>query len=126
MKKIITTMGLAAFVLAGQAVAAEKGFEKIFDGKTLKGWNGNPKLWSVKDGAITGQTTKENPTKGNTFIIWEGKTGNFDLRLDYKIIGGLDITAQVPNGMLVCATEVNTREEIDRLAGALAEIGTGK
>ena len=43
MKKIITTMGLAAFVLAGQAVAAEKGFEKIFDGKTLKGWNGNPK-----------------------------------------------------------------------------------
>jgi len=88
MKKIITTMGLAAFVLAGQAVAAEKGFEKIFDGKTLKGWNGNPKFWSVKDGAITGQTTKENPTKGNTFIIWEGKTGNFDLRLDYKIIGG--------------------------------------
>ena len=88
MKKIITTMGLAAFVFAGQAVAAEKGFEKIFDGKTLKGWNGNPKFWSVKDGAITGQTTKENPTKGNTFIIWEGKTGNFDLRLDYKIIGG--------------------------------------
>ena len=88
MKKIITTMGLAAFVLAGQAVAAEKGFEKIFDGKTLKGWNGNPKLWSVKDGAITGQTTKENPTKDNTFIIWEGKNGNFDLRLDYKIIGG--------------------------------------
>lgn len=88
MKKIITTMGLAAFVFAGQAVAAEKGFEKIFDGKTLKGWNGNPKFWSVKDGAITGQTTKENPTKGNTFIIWEGKTGDFDLRLDYKIIGG--------------------------------------
>ena len=88
MKKIITTMGLAAFVFAGQAVAAEKGFEKIFDGKTLKGWNGNPKFWSVQDGAITGKTTKENPTKGNTFIIWEGKTGNFDLRLDYKIIGG--------------------------------------
>ncbi|MFQ3168548.1 MAG: hypothetical protein ACI8QI_001097 [Limisphaerales bacterium] len=88
MKKIITTLGLAAFIFVGQAVAAEKGFEKIFDGKTLKGWNGNPKFWSVKDGAITGQTTKENPTKGNTFIIWEGKTGNFDLRLDYKIIGG--------------------------------------
>ena len=88
MKKIITTMGLAAFVFSGQAVAAEKGFGKIFDGKTLKGWNGNPKFWSVKDGAITGQTTKDNPTKGNTFIIWEGKTGDFDLRLDYKIIGG--------------------------------------
>ena len=79
---------MAALVFVGQAVAAEKGFETIFDGKTLKGWNGDPKFWSVKDGAITGKTTKENPTKGNTFIIWEGKTGNFDLRLDYKIIGG--------------------------------------
>ena len=88
MKKIITTLGLAALVFVGQAVAAEKGFETIFDGKTLKGWNGDPKFWSVKDGAITGKTTKENPTKGNTFIIWDGKTGNFDLRLDYKIIGG--------------------------------------
>ncbi len=88
MKKTITTLGLAALVFVGQAVAAEKGFETIFDGKTLKGWNGDPKFWSVKDGAITGKTTKENPTKGNTFIIWEGKTGNFDLRLDYKIIGG--------------------------------------
>ena len=88
MKKTITTLGLAALVFVGQAVAAEKGFETIFDGKTLKGWNGDPKFWSVKDAAITGKTTKENPTKGNTFIIWEGKTGNFDLRLDYKIIGG--------------------------------------
>ena len=88
MKKTITTLGLAALVFVGQAVAAEKGFETIFDGKTLKGWNGDPKFWSVKDGAITGKTTKENPTKGNTFIIWDGKTGNCDLRLDYKIIGG--------------------------------------
>ena len=46
--------------------------------------------------------------------------------LDYKIIGGLDISDQVHNGMLVCATEVNSREEIERLAGALADIGAGK
>ena len=42
--------------------------------------------------------------------------------LDYKIIGGLDISDQVENGMLVCATEVNTREEIDAFAAALAAI----
>ena len=92
MKKNMTILGLAAlvFAFAGQALAADagKGFKSIFDGKTLKGWNGDPKFWSVQDGAITGKTTKENPTKGNTFIIWKGKTGNFDLRLDYKIIGG--------------------------------------
>ena len=43
--------------------------------------------------------------------------------LDYKIIGGLDISDRVDNGMLVCATEVNTREEIDSFACALTEIG---
>ena len=43
--------------------------------------------------------------------------------LDYKIIGGLDISDRIENGMLVCATEVNTREEIDRFATALKEIG---
>ena len=43
--------------------------------------------------------------------------------LDYKIIGGLDVSGRIENGMLVCATEVNTREEIDRFAAALAEIG---
>ena len=88
-KKLTTLLGLAAIAFAGQAVAAEKDFKSIFDGKTLKGWNGDPKFWSVQDGAITGKTTKENPTKGNTFIVWDGgKTGDFDLRLDYKIVGG--------------------------------------
>ncbi len=74
---------------SGTARAAEDGFESIFDGKTLKNWDGNPKFWSVKDGAITGQTTKSNPTKGNTFIIWKGgETGDFELKLQYKIVGG--------------------------------------
>ena len=43
--------------------------------------------------------------------------------LDRRIIGGLDVSSQVPNGMLLCATEMNTRNEIESLASALAEIG---
>ena len=43
--------------------------------------------------------------------------------LDYHMIGGLDVTDQVHNGMLLCCTELNTRDEIEALAGALAEIG---
>ena len=63
--------------------------KNLFDGKTLKGWDGDPKFWSVQDGAIVGQTTKENPTKGNTFIICKDlKMKDFDLRLDFKIEGG--------------------------------------
>ena len=43
--------------------------------------------------------------------------------VDHKIIGGLDVSDQVPNGMLLCCTEVNTRQEIDSLVDALALIG---
>lgn len=69
--------------------ADDDGFVSIFDGKTLDGWDGDPKFWSVADGAITGQTTAENPTQGNTFIIWKGgDIGDFELKLEYKIIGG--------------------------------------
>ncbi|HYG34229.1 MAG TPA: DUF1080 domain-containing protein [Clostridia bacterium] len=69
--------------------ASEAGFQALFNGKDLTGWNGNPKLWSVKDGAITGQTTAENPTKGNTFLIWtNGTFGDFELRCSFKLVPG--------------------------------------
>ncbi len=42
------------------------------------------------------------------------------------IIGGLDVSQVTPNGMLVCASELNTRQEIEALAKALAEIGGGR
>ncbi len=67
----------------------DEGFKTIFDGKSLEDWDGNPKFWRVEEGAITGQTTSENPTKGNTFIIWRGgELGDFELKLQYRIIGG--------------------------------------
>ena len=69
--------------------AEDDGFVTIFDGKTLDGWDGDPKFWSVENGPITGKTTPENPTKGNTFIVWkDGKTANFELVLEFKFEGG--------------------------------------
>lgn len=44
----------------------------LFNGENLDGWQGDPRLWSVRDGVIHGETTKENPTKGNTFLIYVG------------------------------------------------------
>jgi len=74
---------------AADAPAGEAGFKEIFDGKTLTGWDGNPEFWKVEDGAIVAQTTKEKPTKGNTFLIWrQGEVDDFELRLSYKMIGG--------------------------------------
>jgi hypothetical protein len=64
---------------------APDGAVSLFNGKDLTGWDGNPKFWSVRDGAITGQTTAENPTKSNTFNIWRGgKLGDFELRLRFR------------------------------------------
>jgi len=58
----------------------------LFNGKDLTGWDGDSRLWSWKDGMVVGQTTKENPAKGNTFLIWkDGVLGDFELRLSVKI-----------------------------------------
>ena len=57
----------------------------IFNGKDLTGWNGDPRLWSVKEGVIHGETTAAVPAKGNTFIIWkDGTTKDFELRLSFR------------------------------------------
>ncbi len=67
----------------------DQGFAVLFDGKSLDGWEGDPRFWSVQEGVITGTTTPENPTSGNTFLVWRGgEVKNFELRLQYRIEGG--------------------------------------
>jgi len=59
--------------------------ESLFNGKDLAGWDGDPRLWSVRDGVIHGETTKENAAQGNTFLIWQGgEPGDFELRLSFR------------------------------------------
>jgi hypothetical protein len=51
--RLLTIVALLALPL----VAAEKGWIKMFDGKTLNGWKANerPENWTVVDGAIQGK-----------------------------------------------------------------------
>lgn len=81
-----TVLLLPQWSLAGERVPEETaGMKVIFNGKDLTGWDGDPRLWSVKDGVIHGETTAENVAKGNTFLIWkEGKVKDFDLRLSFR------------------------------------------
>jgi type 1 glutamine amidotransferase len=84
---VAAALGFAPRSLRAQEV--EPGFKSLFNGKDLSGWDGDPKFWSVRDGAITGQTTEQNKTPGNTFLIWrDGNVDNFELRLSFKIVGG--------------------------------------
>lgn len=91
MQRLIGTLGLFALLATTLVTSAqaEDGFKSLFDGKTLEGWDGKKEFWSVEDGTIKGRTTKENPTRGNTFIIYRGgEVGDFELHLKYKIVGG--------------------------------------
>ncbi len=92
--KIIAVLALSVACF-GQSFNAsaddsvEPGFQSIFNGKDLSGWDGAPDLWSVKDGAITGQTTVEHPAKENTFLVWtNGVVADFELRCSFKLVPG--------------------------------------
>jgi len=66
----------------------ENGFISIFDGESLNGWEGDSVYWRVEDGAIIGEVTLETILKRNLFLIWRGgTTGDFELKLDYKVSG---------------------------------------
>ena len=89
--RLLTILSLIAigFVTTSESVAHAEGFESIHNGRDLEGWNGDPSIWSVEDGAITGITTAENPLKHNTFLIYEGKPlADFRLELQYRIEDG--------------------------------------
>ncbi len=63
------------------------GWTQIFDGKTLKGWDGAPDIWHVENGAIVGESSPEHPS-GTTNIIWRGgEPANFELKAEMKLEG---------------------------------------
>lgn len=76
----------AADVLPPVAAPPEPaGMKPLFNGKDLTGWDGDSRLWSVKEGVIHGQTTKEVAAKGNTFLILKDRSfGDFELRLSFR------------------------------------------
>jgi hypothetical protein len=66
----------------------ETGFVSIFDGNTLKGWDGDPVFWRVENGAIIGQTGTDKQPQQNTFLVWRGGSpADFELKLDFKLTG---------------------------------------
>lgn len=86
----ITVVLLAAsFAAISQArvnAPEKKGFVKIFDGKTLNGWEGDKKYWRVEKGNIVGEITPATLLKTNSFLIWRGgKPADFELTLEFKI-----------------------------------------
>ena len=59
---------------------------KLFDGKTLDGWEGYADLWSVKDEVIVAKNT--DPLKYSTYLLTKGKYTDFRLTFASKLLPG--------------------------------------
>lgn len=90
---VLWIAGLLLFPCCGLAdlppAEAEEGFVSIFNGKDLSGWEGKPGWWTVEDGAITVESTLEKPCAKHNYLMWRGgQPADFELRLEYRIVGG--------------------------------------
>jgi len=83
---LVLALITAGCISTASGQSKEAGFKQIFDGKTLKGWEGDANYWRVENGSIVGEITADKLLKSNTFIIWkEGETKDFELKLEYRI-----------------------------------------
>ena len=92
--QIIVSLAILAFGAGCTSAHREKSpaqpaFKSLFNGKDLSNWKGRTNHWSVEDGCITGTTSKENPAKGNNFLILQqdgtnAMVSDFEARFSYK------------------------------------------
>lgn len=86
--KLTVFFTLVLCAVGALSARAQDGFRPLFNGKDLAGWDGNPELWSVEDGCITGKTTGPEQLSYNQFLIWRGgEVKNFELRIKARVTG---------------------------------------
>jgi 3-keto-disaccharide hydrolase len=77
-KRVLLLLALSA------AAWGQDGFQPLFNGKNLDGWDGDPRLWSVRDGMIVGSTEGVR-LHDNSFLISKKTYANFILRVQMKL-----------------------------------------
>lgn len=71
---------------ADEGALVEPGFTSLFDGQKLVGWEGKAGMFRVADGAIIAGSL-ENKIPNNEFLCSTQKYGDFELRLQAKLVG---------------------------------------
>ena len=70
------------------------GWTSMFDGESLKGWEGDTRIWHVENGAIVAESTCEKPT-GTVYLVWQGgQPANFEIKAEIRGEG-----AQINSGI---------------------------
>ncbi len=83
---VVLTGSVNSACTAQKTKAGKDGFVQIFDGKTLKGWDGDPTYWRVENGNLVGEITPATLLKTNSFIIWKGgEPGDFEFKGEFNI-----------------------------------------
>jgi hypothetical protein len=109
--RVVAMALLALPMWAGEA-------QSIFDGKTLQGWEGDPKIWSVQEGAITAGSVDQRALR-NEFLATTRSYTNFVLRLQFKIEG---TEGFVNSGVQIRSERIPNHHE---MIGYQADIGEG-
>ena len=92
--------------------------QPLFDGKTLAGWEGDPKVWRVENGEIVGGSLQGNPR--NEFLTTRRSYYNFRLKLEYKLVG--------TEGFVNSGVQFRSQRMTDppnEMSGYQADIGAG-
>ena len=87
--KFVWVAGFTSFSATADVQTLPKpdaeGWINLFNGKDLTGWSGDPKVWSVKDGYISGAIKRLKG--GNTFLVYQKKDlSNYILEADIILV----------------------------------------
>jgi hypothetical protein len=100
---VMAVVGTSGFDANSAATAEiEEGFFRLFDGESFRGWEGNRDVFRIEEGAIVGGNLKQRIPR-NEFLCTEKEYGDFELRLQFKLLGdganaGVQIRSRrVPN-----------------------------
>ena len=135
MRSLLVSILALAAPMAGQTPpsAEPPAAQSLFDGKTLDGWKAREmRYWSVRDGAITGESTPENPCTSNQFLVWQGgEVGDFDLKLKFRVKGnggnsGVQFRSRMQENGLAVGYQADIYQSGPYLGGVCDELHTRK
>lgn len=82
--------------LAALACAAAAKEQRLFNGKDLAGWDGEPGWWTVEDECLTAESTPEKPCRRATYLTWKGgQPGDFELTCEFKLSAAANSGIQI-------------------------------
>ena len=117
--KLAGLLAALAVLALSPGILADSASAEFFNGKDLAGWEGLTNLWSVKDGALVGNTGPDG-IKSNTFLCSTKNYTDFELSFQVRLKGGAG-----NSGVQVRSKVVDPEKKTYVVAGPQADIGGG-